>query len=126
MRCTAQLADGSPCGGYAMADGSGLCISHNPAAKEIKQLAVRKGGEAPKRVETASNLPAIAISTKADVPAFLVAVIDELRAGQVDIKTANTLGYLAGVLIKAYETAEMEARIEQIEKVVLERRTRYS
>ncbi|KKU91394.1 MAG: hypothetical protein UY22_C0043G0015 [Candidatus Amesbacteria bacterium GW2011_GWC1_48_10] len=108
-----------------MADGSGLCISHNPAAKDIKQLAVRKGGEAPKKVEAAANLPTVTITTKADVPTFLVAVIDELRAGQVDIKTANTLGYLAGVLIKAYETAEMEARIEEIERVVLERRTRY-
>lgn len=120
MQCK-YIKNKKRCGAYAMND-SDFCFSHNPEAKELKQLAVIKGGKVSKR-SLGVLLPAVSIEEKKDVIPFLVSVINELRTGKIDNRKANALAYVGGVLIKAYELAEMEDRLEKIEKVVLEKRT---
>lgn len=122
--CKQILENDDSCGSYAMSDGSGFCISHNPAAKEIKELAVKKGGYAIKK-QALPELPVLQIQSKTDVPRLLTTVIDEVRQGAIDLKSANTLGYLAGILIKAYELTDMQEKIEEIERIVLERKRTY-
>jgi len=90
--------------------------------KEQKQLAVAKGGRVSKR-KADIRLDTIPIDEKKDVIPFLVTVINELRRGKLEVKRANALGYLGGVLIKAYELADMEERLEKVERLVLEKRT---
>jgi len=122
--CKQILENSNSCGSYAMNDGSGFCISHNPAARDIKELAVKKGGFAIKK-QALPQLPSIEIQSKADVPRLLTTVIEEVRHGTIDLKSANTLGYLAGILIKAYELTDMQEKIEEIERIVLERKRTY-
>jgi hypothetical protein len=120
MQCK-FIKNGKHCGAFAM-NKSEFCFSHNPEAKEQKQLAVMKGGKALKR-SACVQLATVDINDKKDVIPFLVAVINELRGGKIDNRKANSLAYVGGVLIKAYELAEMEDRLEKVERLVLEKRT---
>ncbi len=121
--CKKILENGEQCGGYNITD-SKFCFSHDPNSRDLKELAVRKGGLTVKK-NSMLSLPVVQIQSKSDVPKLLTTVIAEVREGTIDLKAANTLGYLAGILIKAYELVNMEERIEEIEKVVLERRRTY-
>lgn len=121
--CKKIFENGENCGGYSITN-SEFCFSHDPASRDLKDLAIKKGGLAVKK-KTMGQLPAILLQDKADVPKLITTVINEVRAGEIDLKAANTLGYLAGILIKAYELVNMEERIEEIERVVLERRRTY-
>lgn len=121
MKCSYILTNGQQCGAFAM-DDSDFCLNHNPLAKDLKIAAVKKGGLSPKK-RRHINLPAIPIHNKQDVIPFLISVINEVRTGKLDNKTANALGYVGGMLIKAYEMTEMEERLEKIETLVLERKT---
>jgi len=41
--------------------------------------------------------------------------MSDLRAGRLDPKTANTLGYLAGVLLSSIEYSDIEDRLAALE-----------
>jgi len=103
--------------------GSKLCYFHNPhIPDEEKRQARAKGGQSNKII-IQSALPAIPLREVRDVVALLEDTTNRVRSGEVDIKIANTLGFLAGHLIKALELAQLEGRVEEIERVILERRT---
>ena len=122
MKCSHTfLTDGRQCGAFAM-DNSEFCLNHNPLAKELKIAAVKKGGLSLKKRHSL-NLQAVPIQDKQDVIPFLISVINEVRTGKIDNKTANALAYIGGMLIKAYELTDMETRLSQIETLVLERKT---
>lgn len=122
MKCSYILTDGRQCGAFAM-DNSEFCINHNPAALELKKAAVLKGGLSSPKKRRNINLSAIPIQTKQDVIPFIVQTINEVRAGKMDNKTANTLVYAGLALIRAHELVDMETRLSQIETLVLERKT---
>lgn len=124
MQCTYKFENNGNCGAFAM-NGAQFCFSHNPEMKALKLEAVRKGGKSPKKTGKEMRLSVIPINSKHDVVPFLVTTINEVRSGKMDVRKANALGYIAGVLVKAFELTEMQHRIEEIEKVVLEKRTRY-
>lgn len=121
MKCSYILTDSRQCGAFAM-DDSDFCLNHNPLARDIKIAAVKKGGLSPKKRRSV-NLSAMPIQSKQDVIPFLISVINEVRTGKIDNKTANALAYIGGMLIKAYELADMEKRLSEIETLVLERKT---
>jgi hypothetical protein len=43
-------------------------------------------------------------------------------AGTLDPRIANTIGYLAGHLIRAFEVAELEGKVEEVRAVLLDRK----
>ena len=57
-----------------------------------------------------------------DVVALISETINQVRKGMIDPRVANSVGYLANVLIKAFEQDELETRIERLE-ALLERRS---
>ena len=59
-------------------------------------------------------------STAADVPLLLAAIIDRMSRGQLDTKTANTVGSLAAVLLRAFEGRELAEKIEELERLMKE------
>lgn len=120
MKCKHEINE-KQCQAFAVS-GSEYCFSHDPKLKDQKKLAVVKGGKVSKRGPEV-RLASVQIEDKRDVITFLTCVIDELRTGKLEVKRANSLGYLGGVLIKAFELAEMEERLEKVEKLVLEKRT---
>jgi len=54
--------------------------------------------------------------TAQEVREILGDVIADVRARRLDTKTASTLGYLGGVLLKAIETADLEQRLARLEE----------
>lgn len=64
------------------------------------------------------------LKTAQDVLALLEeqinAVRDDKEAGTLE--KARVIGYLAGIALKAVETADLEARIEALERILGERR----
>jgi hypothetical protein len=52
-----------------------------------------------------------------DVTGLLAQTINQVRSGRLDPKTGNAVGYLAGVLLKALQQGDFEARLQVLEAV---------
>ena len=123
MKCVYIKSDGEKCQANAMSDGE-YCYLHNPdISQEDKRLAQVKGGEA-RGITISEALPEIQITTPTDAVILVVDTIGRVRAGTLDIKTANCIGFLTDKLLKAFEVAKLNDKMEFIERVVLERRAR--
>jgi hypothetical protein len=114
-RCAAHRPNGAPCQGFAIS-GSRFCFAHDPTQTEKRAAARRRGGEAgnpPPLPE--SNL---ALRTMSDVLALIETTVNDLRAGRVDVKVANAIGYLANVAVKVIQQSDLEARLAALESVL--------
>ena len=118
-RCEHILADGRQCGSWAM-EGATKCFSHNEATQEQKAIAVRKGG-ATRQAVIDTPLQQITINTPADIVKLLAQTINEVRDGTLDPRIANTIAYIAGHLIKAYEVSELNGKTEELKSIIAER-----
>jgi hypothetical protein len=58
------------------------------------------------------------IETVRDVCDLLSTTINDVRKGRLDPKIANTVGYLASVLVKAMEVGDLEERLAMLETAV--------
>jgi len=67
-------------------------------------------------------LPVLPIAKPEDAVLLIADTISRVRAGTLDIRTANCLGFLSDKLLKAFETSQLNDRVEIIERVVLEKR----
>jgi len=115
MRCSYTKKDKKQCSANAMI-GSKFCFTHNPDTRKQKKEAVIKGGKMSKR--NYSSLPPIALDQSKDVVALLATTINEVRAGTIELRVANCIGYLSGHLIKALEVSELEERVSKIEEII--------
>ena len=57
------------------------------------------------------------LGTATDVSALLADSINRLRRGQLDLRVANGIGYLAGILLKALDQ-RLEERVAHLEVVM--------
>ena len=121
-QCIFIKKEGKRCGGYSV-EGSSYCINHEPRMQEKKLEAVRNGGAASSYEKLELALPAMVINTPADVVGAAVQTVNEVRTGQLPPKVASTIGYLLGVVLKAFEVANLDQRVEMIESILIERRT---
>lgn len=124
-KCRYTKEDGTACGAYAMT-GQEFCYLHNPAIPEDhKKLAQAKGGTGRAlTIKTEEALPDLPIATPDDAVLLLVDTIRRVRAGQLDVRIANCIGVLSGHLIKALEVAQLKDKVETIDRLILEKRTR--
>lgn len=106
--------------------GSSYCFSHNPATQEAKQEAVIKGGLA-KKQETLTKLDSIELKKPEQVVLLLEDVINRIRKvnqdGEMPLKVASTIGFLATHLLRAMETSDLDKRLAIIENAILQRKT---
>ena len=119
--CAHVKTNGEPCRGYAVA-GSRYCFAHDPAQADKRDDARRRGG-------TAGTIPPleasdIRVSPLGDVLALVELTINDVRAGRVDVKIANSVGYLANIAMKAIEQSDLEARLDALEAVLEPERAR--
>ena len=120
MQCDFLKPDGKRCKAQAMI-GASLCFSHNPAVgAAVKRAARVRGGHA-RRIVLAAPLPPIPMATPQDVITILVDTISRVRSGELDPRLANCIGALAGQLLRAFEIAQTAARIENIQRIVVNR-----
>ena len=115
-QCKAILDDGEQCGAYARTDKE-YCFSHDPESREAKLEAVHKGGLV-KKVRITEPLTPVDLVTARDVVRLLTVTIEEVRTGKLDPRLANTIGFLAGHLTRAYEVAELEEKVDEIRAVI--------
>ena len=122
MRCNHIKANGGQCEANAINKGK-YCFWHDPAiSNDERREAQSKGGKANKII-LSNPLPVIPINKTEDIIFLLTDTIQRVRSGEFDIKMANCLGILSGHLLKAFELAQIEGRVEIIEKTILERKT---
>ena len=121
MKCQHKKQNKQPCQANAI-NGSEFCYMHSPnVSQEEKREAQARGGKANKIV-IKNTLPAIQVSKPDDVVSLLVETINQVRAGEMDIKVANCIGVLSGHLIKSLELAKYADKIETVERILFERR----
>jgi hypothetical protein len=124
MKCSFIKDSDEQCKANAM-NGSEFCYLHNPdISDEEKREAQTKGG-ANRALTLSEPLPVIQLSVPNDAIILITDTISRVRAGELDIKTANCIGFLTDKLLKAFEVAKLNDKAEFIEQVILEKRTRY-
>lgn len=119
-QCTHIGDDGQQCRAWARHDKE-YCFRHDPESREVSIEASRRGGLA-REIAVETPLEAIPVSTAKDVVTLITRTINEVRAGTLDPRIANTIGYLAGHLIRAFEVAELEGKVEEVRAVLIGRK----
>ena len=119
-KCKHTSDEGGRCNAFAL-KGKEFCFSHDPESRGKKLEAVKKGGLA-REITIETPLAKVSISTPKDVATLLAQTINEVRSGTLDPRIANTIGYLTGHLIRAFEVAEIDGKMEEVRAVLVERR----
>jgi len=65
-----------------------------------------------------ATAPDVKVDHCRDATALLVQTINQVRRGEIDPRVANSVGYLANILIKAMGQDILETRIEQLESAL--------
>jgi hypothetical protein len=117
--CTAVKDDGSPCQARAQSKSS-FCVFHDPDAEELRRTARRNGGVNRNRPAVVLDVdtPDPRLNSVHDVAGLLADTICRVRKGGLDPRVANTIGYLAGIMIRALEGADLEQRLADLEEAV--------
>jgi hypothetical protein len=94
-------------------------LFHDPERAKQAQAARRRGGinRSKPRAVLPADTPGLPLANFADVRQLLGETINQVRIGRLDVKVGHTLGFLAGVLLKAIEASELERLTEEIEKL---------
>ncbi len=122
MKCVYVKGGGLDCNANSMTD-SDYCYLHNPEIpEESKRQAQAKGGEA-RSLTLEKPLPDLPLETPSDAITLVADTIKRVRAGELDIKTANCIGFLSDKLLKAFEVSKLNDKVEYIERVIVEKRT---
>ena len=119
--CKSRKPDGTNCKSAAL-QGSIFCFFHDPAKAAERREAQALGGRQNCIKTLGSTAPDVKVEDGGDVVALISETINQVRKGLMDPRVANSVGYLANVLIKAFEQDDLETRIERLE-ALLERRT---
>ena len=113
-RCIYVKADGERCKARAMT-GSDHCFFHSPEKSTERAAARRAGGHANRAAVLSSAAPDARLEDAGDVVRMIAETISQVRRGELDPRVANSVGYLAGVLLKALEAGELEERLAALE-----------
>ena len=99
-RCSAQNKNGKPCGAWAVT-GTTECAC-TPIPGERAQLGARhRSGMKALSVSEMPVLPHRSLKSAGEVCEMLEETINSVRQGVLDIRTANTIGFLSGLQLKA-------------------------
>jgi len=120
-RCKGMTRSGRPCTPWAME--GGLCFFHaNPdKASELGQRGGRAKG--PTADPDAAEYIARPLNTVGDVTNLLANTINDLRSGRIDSRLANTAGFLASGMLKAFQQGDIEGRLRAMEAVLSSNKT---
>jgi hypothetical protein len=117
-KCEFRKKNGELCGADAQT-GKNLCVFHDPARADDGHRARQAGGV--HRSHSAAVLPSDTpdhpLGDTNQVSVLLADSINRLRRGQLDPRVANSMGYLANVLLKALDQ-RLEDRLAHLEAVI--------
>src|SRR6266849_3720832 len=93
--------------------GKAYCFFHDPGQKSKQAAARRQGGEARSRqtepeITLPPNLPAIPLRKASDVFELLSQTVNHFRRGQMEMRAAKAIAYLASLLLRALKQDALE------------------
>jgi len=124
MKCEFIKPDGQKCEAHAIKD-SEFCYFHNPDISDEEKREAQSNGGKTKALILKEPLPKLALAEPDDAVLLIADTINRVRAGTLDIRTANCLFIGADKLLKAFEVAKINDKTELIERVILEKKTKY-
>jgi hypothetical protein len=112
MQCKYKKRDGERCGAPALTD-KAYCSMHAEPGRAAELGS--KGGRR-RAVFSPGDLRHFAApKTAADLRDLLAESIIEIRAGKLDPRVANALGYLGASYLRALEVSDIEKRLDALE-----------
>lgn len=115
--CIATKPDQISCQAPAL-PGSAFCFFHDPSKAEERRAAQARGGHQNRMKTLGTALPDVKVVDCGDAIVLISKTINQVLKGQIDPRVANSVGYLANILIKAVERDRLETRIEQLEALL--------
>jgi hypothetical protein len=112
MKCKAIKETGEQCNANAMK--GGYCFLHNPDTEAERLLAQQKGGT--NRLTIQKYGEAVRLETVEDVKGLMNMLINGIIEGTVPTNNpAGQIGFLTRIWLDAYERADIEKEITEIE-----------
>lgn len=124
MKCNHTKENGETCEAYAVKD-SEFCYFHNPDVSDEDKREAQSNGGKTKALTLKEPLPELALSKPSDAVLLIADTISRVRAGTLDIRTANCLFIGGDKLLKAFEVSQLNDKYDVIERVILERKTKF-
>lgn len=117
--CQKTKVGGSQCEASALT-GSTFCYFHDASKAHDRRVAQRAGGIARSRqcAVLPRETPDRPVRKISDVVELLGETLNQVRRGQIDSKVANSVAYIAGILLKALERGPLEERIASLEEIL--------
>ena len=94
---------------------SGWCFSHDPARASERARARKKGGLNRRVPKTERERSEIQLRSVASVQEVIETAVADTFLQQNSVQRSRTLGYLAGLALKALEVGELEERLAILE-----------
>lgn len=119
VECLYIKKNGERCKAKALRN-SKYCFYHSRDKDTIKtrKEAQRRGGRNNGRTyEPATE--EISVKSMVDVVSLMENTINDVRMHRMDIRRANSIGFLVNIVVKAIEKKDLERRLGLLEKVVL-------
>ena len=89
-----------------------------PIPAEKRKEAQAEGGRQNRIKTLEASTPDVKVGDSGDAIALISQTINQVRKGQIDPRVANSIGFLANILIKAVERDKLETRIERLEALL--------
>jgi hypothetical protein len=114
QRCSAKNRKGKRCDAWAITGGIQCALHSNPKrASEIGS----KHGRGVRFLSARDGLPHRPLKSLGEVSELLEETINRVREGPFDLRAANAIGFLSGILLKALDQ-RLEERLAHLESVV--------
>lgn len=112
-KCHAKTKAGRQCAAPAVR-GENYCSLHSDPNRAAELG--RKGGAGNRKVYDGEVRNVSVPESAQDVKRILAETMADIRAGRVDSKVGSILGYLSTALLRAFEVADFEQRLERLEQ----------
>jgi hypothetical protein len=112
MQCKHKKRDGKRCRASALTDQTHCSLHAQPGRAAALGS---KGGHRRATYNLGDLREFAAPKTAADLRELLAESIIEIRAGKLDPRIANALGYLGASYLKALEVSDIEGRLDALE-----------
>ena len=99
-------------------DGSAYCYQHDPAKAKERTEARKRGGQSRSAPKTLNQT--FELQTIPQVKDMLATVTNASLRGEIDLNRARTAGYLASLILACLKDYDLEKRMEELEKKLLE------
>jgi hypothetical protein len=119
-KCRYRKKNGTPCEADAQS-GKNLCVFHDPLQAEKVRRARQAGGRKNRAATMPAKTPHSSLKNGADAVSLLGDTINRTRTGELDPRVANSIGYLCGILLRAFEVNHIENRLAILETAVRNR-----